>query len=379
LGAAIADMKFSVLINNHNYGAYVREAVDSVLRQTFPADEIIVVDDGSTDNSLSILQEAYGKCPQVKIISQPNQGQMTAVDTGIKQATGDIICLLDADDSYQSEYLAQLSSLYHDRPEIDCVFCRFEPIGRNCPNAIPSWLNLEDYDFGYTALCDRFAKYPLWLGNVTSTISLKYSLAKNLALGELAKLFRFSICADHAIMRAASRLGGRKYYYAKNLVNYRLHEKNNWQSNIASSQLVYVHNMLATIAHDFYNKLVPLGDYNFELLKMEMDLVPKMAPEHRELYQDIIDRNPRLENSFLEIANRLERQQMALDQLSNHFFMQLWRQLVRSLFYEKQEDGSGVKRKLKLFGLGVYSKRKTPDRVAIRVLGLKFIRYAENI
>jgi len=87
--------RISVVIPNYNYQQYVGEALDSVLAQSFPAHEIIVVDDGSTDDSVNVVA-SYGD--KVRLIEQRNQHLSAARNTGIKAATGNWIALLDSDD-----------------------------------------------------------------------------------------------------------------------------------------------------------------------------------------------------------------------------------------------------------------------------------------
>jgi glycosyltransferase involved in cell wall biosynthesis len=91
-------MKFptiAAVITNYNYARFLRYALDSVLAQTLPFDEIIVVDDGSTDNSLEVLAQYDGR---IKVISIPNGGQAGAARAGIIASTSDYIYTLDADD-----------------------------------------------------------------------------------------------------------------------------------------------------------------------------------------------------------------------------------------------------------------------------------------
>jgi glycosyltransferase involved in cell wall biosynthesis len=95
----------SVVITNYNYGRYVDRAVESVLRQTQKPDEIIVVDDGSTDNSLDQLARFNG---QIKVITQENQGVAAARTVGIEAATQANIVLLDADDRIDTNFIQTL-------------------------------------------------------------------------------------------------------------------------------------------------------------------------------------------------------------------------------------------------------------------------------
>jgi glycosyltransferase involved in cell wall biosynthesis len=85
----------SVLINNHNYGRFVGRAIDSALGQKASDVEVIVVDDGSSDQSRSIL-EAYGN--RMKVLYQDNQGQASTINAAVQSRSGDLLCFLDADD-----------------------------------------------------------------------------------------------------------------------------------------------------------------------------------------------------------------------------------------------------------------------------------------
>lgn len=93
----------TVVITNYNYGEYVGKAIESVCAQTSPADEIIVVDDGSTDGSI----EAISRYP-VTLLAQPNQGVAAARNAGIDAAKTPFIVCLDADDEIHPAFIAAL-------------------------------------------------------------------------------------------------------------------------------------------------------------------------------------------------------------------------------------------------------------------------------
>ncbi|WFU39387.1 glycosyltransferase [Bradyrhizobium sp. CB82] len=88
-------MKISIVITVYNYERYVGLAIDSALNQTRPANEIVVVDDGSIDGSRRIIA-GYGD--RIRAIFQANQGNIAAFEVGYREATGDVLLFLDADD-----------------------------------------------------------------------------------------------------------------------------------------------------------------------------------------------------------------------------------------------------------------------------------------
>lgn len=90
-------MRASILINNYNYAAYLGEAIDSALAQTWDDVEVVVVDDGSTDGSVAVL-DAYDD--RVTVVRKPNGGQASAFNAGFEHATGSVVLLLDADDLF---------------------------------------------------------------------------------------------------------------------------------------------------------------------------------------------------------------------------------------------------------------------------------------
>jgi glycosyltransferase involved in cell wall biosynthesis len=117
----------SVVIPCYNGAPFLRETIDSVLNQTRPALEVIVVDDGSTDDSAAIAQ-SYG--PPVRVIRQENQGESVARNRGMDEARGDWIGLLDADDRWVPQKLErQLDALRGASPDVVCVYSDFVLFG----------------------------------------------------------------------------------------------------------------------------------------------------------------------------------------------------------------------------------------------------------
>jgi len=126
-----SNIKVSVLISNYNYGKYLDYCIQSVLSQTYANVEIIVYDDGSTDNSLDILQQYEN---QVQIIARPNLGrgqcfnQINAVNSAFAASNGEIICLLDSDDAFLPQKIVSVVAEFKKNTETMLVQHRIEEI-----------------------------------------------------------------------------------------------------------------------------------------------------------------------------------------------------------------------------------------------------------
>lgn len=116
----------SVILPVYNVAPYLAECLESLMAQTFQDFEVIAVNDGSTDDSLAILEAYREKLPQLCIISQPNQGLSAARNTGLKQATGTYLYFLDSDDYIHNETLATCFTLA-EKEQLDVVKFDAEP------------------------------------------------------------------------------------------------------------------------------------------------------------------------------------------------------------------------------------------------------------
>lgn len=148
----------SVVMPVYNGAAHIGRAIDSVLAQTRPADEILVVDDGSTDTTADIAR-TYGD--KVRLIVQPNAGAAAARNTGINAATGDWIAFLDADDEWLPHRLAAQTDILKQHPELvwvtgNAILCSCSE-NRQAPDVPPEKVRqqlsdnvlLNDFLIGY--------------------------------------------------------------------------------------------------------------------------------------------------------------------------------------------------------------------------------------
>ncbi len=113
----------SVIIPNYNHARFLGGAIRSVLEQTYRPVEVIVVDDGSTDNSGEVAA-AFGD--QIRYIYQTNAGLSAARNTGLRAAKGELIGVLDADDMYEPNFLETLVTALQADPQADGVYCGYQ-------------------------------------------------------------------------------------------------------------------------------------------------------------------------------------------------------------------------------------------------------------
>jgi glycosyltransferase involved in cell wall biosynthesis len=109
----------SILINNYNYAEFLGEAIESALNQRYRPFEVIVVDDGSTDNSQS-MAASYGS--RIQLIAKKNGGQASAFNAGFAASKGEVICFLDADDLFLPNKLNHVMEIFGDNPKAGWCF-----------------------------------------------------------------------------------------------------------------------------------------------------------------------------------------------------------------------------------------------------------------
>ena len=129
------DKKVSVIIPNYNYGRYVSQAIDSVLNQTYANIEVIVVNNGSTDNSIEVLK---GYEDQIYLVDQENLGQSGARESGLAKATGDFIAFLDADDMWEPTKIEKQLLLFNTKTEL--IYCGIACFSENNQKHISTFL-----------------------------------------------------------------------------------------------------------------------------------------------------------------------------------------------------------------------------------------------
>ncbi len=121
--------KVSVIMALYNREAYLQRAVDSLLNQSYENWELIAVDDGSQDNSATLLENYKTNNPKIKVVYQQHKFLPAARNNGIKNSSGDYITFLDSDDEYTVDHILLRVNYMKENPEIDFLHGGVKIIG----------------------------------------------------------------------------------------------------------------------------------------------------------------------------------------------------------------------------------------------------------
>jgi len=158
---------FSVVIPLYNKEMFIEDTLKSVLNQTFQDFEIIIVNDGSTDNGLEKIKNHIDK--RFKIFTQENLGAAYTRNRGIKEANGHYIALLDADDLWHNNHLLELKKLIEAFPKAE-LFCNNYQVKRSKNSITPT-----SFNFTYSTNCEIIEKF--FEANIIDCIPTSSSVA----------------------------------------------------------------------------------------------------------------------------------------------------------------------------------------------------------
>jgi glycosyltransferase involved in cell wall biosynthesis len=108
----------SIVVLSHNYARFLPEAIESALAQDYPSLEVLVIDDGSTDDSLAVASRY-----DVNVLTQENQGLARTCNRGAREATGEYFLFLSADDRLEQTYVSELLAALEREPDASFAYC----------------------------------------------------------------------------------------------------------------------------------------------------------------------------------------------------------------------------------------------------------------
>ncbi len=224
--------RFSVVICNYNYAHFVCEAVDSALAQDYPAGhiEVIVVDDGSTDSSRTVL-ERYRAHPQVRVLHQENRGQTAAFVAGVTAARHELISLLDSDDLFMPSKFSRIAQ-WMEREGADAgnlFLCHDLDVWDDLAGTAlqHGWFDVTDVprDADFFDIDGAALHFPF-------SVPVGLTLGRQLALDCLNVIpaWAFPRGTDGVLCPLALLTAGRVRYLRERLGRYRVHSSNEFAS-----------------------------------------------------------------------------------------------------------------------------------------------------
>ncbi len=252
----------SVIIDNHNYGAYIGEAIESVIRQTYRDFEIIIVDGASTDSSRSVIMDYVNKYPdRITAVFKPTSGQAAAFNVGYALSRGDVIAILDSDDYYYESKLERIAEFHREYMFVGHARKVTSADGRLVEVIAP----VDEYSLRPELI--RKYGYVYTYNLIASCISLRRELAEKIFPMPEDGYITFADCYVKVFAQYLDNIR----YIGEPLTYYRIHAKQDTRS-------FHDDTLLYKFVQDLYARV--FRDINRQLSKMGQPGIPQMDPEN---------------------------------------------------------------------------------------------------
>jgi glycosyltransferase involved in cell wall biosynthesis len=210
-------MNFSVVIPTFNSAQFIRHTIEAAASQSYPASEILVLDDGSTDKTLDLLSNCRAPC---KILTQANRGVAAARNALVALAKGDVVAFLDHDDLWHPQYLETQHAILAGEPDIEVSFTGHHDLaGYGCYE----WNDAVEFSASKLQRLDALEFYEAYNARTGPFGSMSYCCVTMRSLKTLGgEPFRLSGVDDSYFLSRAALLGCKFSYYDEPLVAYRI-------------------------------------------------------------------------------------------------------------------------------------------------------------
>lgn len=254
-------LRSSCLINNHNYADYLCDAVASALEQDLPYDEIIVVDDCSSDDSLPRLRKRFGNEDRLRIVGKEHGGQLSCIEHAVEIASGDLVFFLDSDDRHRPNLNREAQAVYQRHPTVDFVSVGYRAFGP-CVDRERTLQPTRDLGISTVAA----VLHRQWVGAPTSCLSMRSTLLDLILPYPRARAWKTR--ADDVLVFGSSIVGAHKYHIGQHLVDYQLHGRNHF----AGRRWSPVHNMRYSL------EVNRLTQWYVERMEYEISTLARLSP-----------------------------------------------------------------------------------------------------
>ena len=242
------NINISIITASYNYAEYISETIESVINQTYPNWELIIVDDGSKDNSVEIIKSYCNKDDRIKLFQHKNgknKGLKQTLLLGIKKASADWIAFLEADDTLENKYLEEKLKIINDNSKLQFIFNNFNLIGDSISEK-------EKYnDFFQKEMANRSGisdyKEAFYTRNPVPTFSV--AMIKKELLERLDFSSPIKACLDRYLWSQVAAQS-EFYYIPQKLTNWRQH--NNSYYRISKKKITYLQRLFYYIKISSY-------------------------------------------------------------------------------------------------------------------------------
>lgn len=246
------------IIPLYNGARFIAESVASVLAQTRPPDEFLIVDDGSTDEGPAIVRRLAEAHPEIRLLAQPNGGQSQARNVGIAQSTGALIAMLDQDDTWYPDHLAELERPFLAPPTgipLGWVYSELDRVGEDGRMLMDRFLRRMPVEHPKLTLagCLRHDMHVLPSASLVSRAALE-------SAGGFDE--QLSGYEDDDLFLRLFRKGYRNVFLERPLSTWRRHGgATSYSPRMARSREIYLAKLIATYPDDPGNNRYPVRRY----------------------------------------------------------------------------------------------------------------------
>ena len=290
--------KISVIVPVYNVENYLKESIESVINQTYKSLEIIIVDDGSTDNSGKICDEYVSKDSRIKVVHQENKGLSGARNTGLEIATGKYIMFLDSDDTFTIDACEKLYN-YIEKTNADYV--------------IGNYINMdEDGTIWEKPVFDpnKYVEFKLSIEDYTHSFYTMNSgvwnkIFRKSFLDELQVRFVERVPAEDAIFTTYCFIKSKNVYYIPEIVyNYRLRYSDSISTSCSKDYFLGI-NKAYRIIYNNFKENNHLDFYRFFYAKSMNYILYKFIDSDKLTNEERIDVLDKMK-WFYELSNTLK-------------------------------------------------------------------------
>lgn len=361
----------SVIVPVYNVELYLGRCIDSIVNQSYKNLEIILIDDGSTDDSGSICDTYEEKDYRVKVVHKSNGGLSDARNTGVGIATGQYLCFVDSDDYIDHEMFEKMLS--HMTDEVDFVSCG----------------TVDEYENRYRRNT-RENISDVWVEIAGDSLKEEFILDRNIKISACAKLYRREVIGDHRfpVGRSSEDVP----------VLWELIKKCKKVISIRTKFYHYFHRRGSITTGEFFAGRLDGNRFAHEILKDVELNYPFLTEEarilyakflHANMYQILCSKNRDMfRDTFLQLQNELVKLQDSIEGTSfiNDDFVEAMLYSIKASFEEQKEktDTDRQNRKLLVFyelllqwvnnritGYSLYELLKKDGIKTIAIYGMK--------